>query len=379
MSKTYVYVATAQLEVNENGERRIEKAKLPITKFDNKETAIKCAINSGLKRYQKLNKKCWIENNELYVDFEDGLKYRFFDFDAKQVEDTNFKKAMRRLNKDVGKVMTNSKSLDEANKKVKKGTKKTFKIIKKAVIAFLIACVLISNANKIFHFLPSNNVENSNEVSDEIDTETNSNNGQESNTGNIYVYSGQPYIVVNNNIPEFAADQLNEEAFEKYSELDEIGRCQTALANISTELMPIKERESIGMIKPTGWQTINVKSKYNDVFDDGTFYFYNRCHLIGYQLAGENANELNLITGTRYLNVDGMLPFENKVAKYVKETGNHVLYRVTPDFKNDELVARGVQIEAQSVEDDEIRFNVYCFNVQPGYEINYKTGNVCKN
>lgn len=179
----------------------------------------------------------------------------------------------------------------------------------------------------------------------------------------------QPYIVVNNNVPYFEESDYTTKAFEEYSELDSLGRCGVAYANICKEIMPTKERGSISSIKPSGWQT----KKYDIV--DGK-YLYNRCHLIGYQLSGENANKKNLITGTRYMNVEGMLPFENMVADYVKETNNHVLYRVTPIFDGDNLVASGVLIEAKSVEDDGegIELCVYCYNIQPGIEIDYATG-----
>ena len=182
-------------------------------------------------------------------------------------------------------------------------------------------------------------------------------------------YSREPYIVINDNKPEFSEDDLTEEAFETYSELDDLGRCGTAYANICMEIMPTEERGSIGQVKPTGWHMV----KYDNV--DGK-YLYNRCHLIGYQLAGENANEKNLITGTRYMNVEGMLPFEDMVADYVKETQNHVLYRVTPVFEEGNLVASGVQMEAMSVEDngEGILYNVYVYNVQPGIGIDYATG-----
>ena len=158
-------------------------------------------------------------------------------------------------------------------------------------------------------------------------------------------------------------------SYEVYSPLDGLGRCGAASACVGVDLMPTEERESIGQVKPSGWQTV----KYDCV--DGK-YLYNRCHLIGFQLTGENANKQNLITGTRYMNVDGMLPFENMVADYVKETGNHVLYRVTPIYDGDALVAGGVQMEALSVEDKGtgISFNVYVYNVQPGVEIDYATG-----
>ena len=186
----------------------------------------------------------------------------------------------------------------------------------------------------------------------------------------IPAYSGKAYIEINENKPNFSASDLTTTSFEKYSPLDELGRCGVAFANVGTDIMPTSERESISSVKPTGWQTV----KYDSISGK---YLYNRCHLIGFQLTAENANELNLITGTRYLNVDGMLPFENMVADYVKETNNHVLYRVTPVFEGNDLVAKGVQIEAMSVEDngEGIEFNVFIYNVQPGITIDYSTGN----
>lgn len=182
-------------------------------------------------------------------------------------------------------------------------------------------------------------------------------------------YSGEPYVPINNNEPEFTENELTEEAVERYSQLDEQGRAQTAEATIGQELMPTEKRESISEVKPSGW----VNKKYENV-DGG--YLYNRCHLIGYQLTAENANEKNLITGTRYMNIEGMLPFENMVADYIKETDHHVRYRVTPIYKGDDLVASGVQMEGESVEDqgESISFNVYVYNVQPGIEIDYATG-----
>lgn len=186
---------------------------------------------------------------------------------------------------------------------------------------------------------------------------------------NLPEYSGKPYVVINNNEPNFDKSELVPKSFEKYAELDNLKRCGTADSIIGQDLMPTSKRENISSIKPTGWKSV----KYNGI-EGGNLY--NRCHLIGFQLAGENANKRNLITGTRYLNTKGMLPFENMVADYVKETNNHVRYRVTPIFVGNELVARGVQIEAMSIEDNgkAIMFNVYCFNVQPNIEINYKTG-----
>ena len=185
----------------------------------------------------------------------------------------------------------------------------------------------------------------------------------------IPAYSGTPYTEVNGNKPYFTEADLTTQSFETYSELDSLGRCGVAYANVGQDLMPAEERGNIGAVKPTGWHTV----KYD--FVDGK-YLYNRCHLIGYQLSAENANTRNLITGTRYLNTQGMLPFENLVADYIKETGNHVLYRVTPIFSGDDLVAKGVEMEAWSVEDrgDGVCFHVYCYNNQPGIKIDYATG-----
>lgn len=190
------------------------------------------------------------------------------------------------------------------------------------------------------------------------------------NMDNIPDYSFEPYVIINDNKPNFDESELTTTSFEKYSDLDYLNRCGVAYANIGKDLMPTKERGSIGMIKPSGWHTV----KYNIV--DGK-YLYNRCHLIGYQLTGENANKKNLITCTRQMNTAGMLQFENQVAEYVKKTNNHVLYRVTPMFKDKNLLATGVQIEALSVEDNgkEIKFNVFVYNVQDGIEIEYLTGN----
>lgn len=185
----------------------------------------------------------------------------------------------------------------------------------------------------------------------------------------IPAYSGENYVVLNDNKPEFTEEDYTSNTFENYSELDSLGRCGVAYANISKETMPTEERGSIGMIKPSGWHTV----KYDIV--NGK-YLYNRCHLIGYQLSGENANEKNLITCTRQMNTEGMLDFENEVAEYVENTGNHVLYRVTPVFEGDNLLASGVQMEAYSVEDngEGVSFNVYVYNVQDGIDIDYKTG-----
>ncbi len=183
-------------------------------------------------------------------------------------------------------------------------------------------------------------------------------------------YSGEPFVAVNDNTPYFTEDEkATKEVFEKYSELDNLGRCGVAYANICKELMPTEDRESLSSVTPSGW-----KNKQYDFVDGG--WLYNRAHIIGFQLAGEQANKLNLITGTRYFNVDGMLTFENMIADYVKETNNHVLYRVTPIYNGDNLVAEGVLMEGWSIEDegDGICFNVFCYNVQPGVEIDYATG-----
>ena len=185
----------------------------------------------------------------------------------------------------------------------------------------------------------------------------------------IPAYSSSPYVAINNNVPFFNDSELTTTAFENYSNLDQLGRCGVAYANVCKDIMPTEERGKIGSVKPSGWHTV----KYDIISGK---YLYNRCHLIGYQLSAENANTKNLITGTRYLNVEGMLPFENMVADYIKETNNHVLYRVTPMFDGNNLVASGVLMEAKSVEDKGagILFNVFCYNVQPGITIDYATG-----
>jgi len=209
----------------------------------------------------------------------------------------------------------------------------------------------------------SNNTESSSK-------EESYNNSASSYTlSNIPEYSGNSYVQINGNVPNFSESDLTTTSFEKYSNLDSLGRCGVAFANIGTDIMPVTERGSIGQVKPSGWHTV----KYDNI--DGK-YLYNRCHLIGYQLTAENANEKNLITGTRYMNVTGMLPFENMVADYVKESNNHVLYRVTPIFEGNNLVAKGVQMEAMSVEDkgESISFNVFVYNIQPGITIDYATG-----
>ena len=182
-------------------------------------------------------------------------------------------------------------------------------------------------------------------------------------------YEGEPYVILDGNEPAFTEDEMTTTVYEQYSPLDSYGRCQTAEACVGEELMPDEKRGDISSVKPTGWQSV----RYENV-EGGSLY--NRCHLIAYQLSGENANEENLITGTRYMNTEGMLPFENLVAEYVHETDNHVMYRVTPIFENENLVASGVQMEAESVEDGGkgIKFNVYVYNIQPDIIIDYKTG-----
>lgn len=230
-----------------------------------------------------------------------------------------------------------------------------------AVVMLLSAC---SGGNKTEE---SSSIVSSNTVS-----EDNTSVGEDHGTSvdDVPEFDGETaYIPINNNIPDFKKADLVTTSYEKYSELDSLGRCGVTMACIGVDIMPTEERGSIGQVKPTGWHTV----KYDNV--DGK-YLYNRCHLIGYQLTGENANERNLITGTRYLNIEGMLPFENMIADYVKETKNHVIYRVTPIFDGDNLLSRGVQMEAISVEDngEGICFNVYAYNAQPGINIDYATG-----
>lgn len=222
----------------------------------------------------------------------------------------------------------------------------------------------------------SSNVEGENASSDPDSTKDVPNQDtaeQECKTfsiSDVPAYSGKAFVVINNHQPYFTAEEITDIAFEKYSSLDELGRCGVAFACVGIEIMPTEERGSIGMVKPSGWHTV----RYDGVVDGN--YLYNRCHLIGYQLTGENANTMNLITGTRYLNIEGMLPFENLIAEYVEDTGNHVLYRVTPIFDGNNLVATGVLMEGLSVEDGgaDVCFCVFAYNVQPGIVIDYGTG-----
>lgn len=208
------------------------------------------------------------------------------------------------------------------------------------------------------------------EISEYIPT-INTDTKQSFDIDSVPEFAGKAYVEIDNNKPHFSEEEINiKDGYESYSKLDKYGRCGVAFAKVGKATMPTEKRGSIGMIKPTGWHTI----RYDNLIKDK--YLYNRCHLIGYQLTGENANEKNLITGTRYLNVTGMLPFENEVAEYIENTNNNVLYRATPIFVGDELVARGVHLEAFSIEDNGkgISFNVYCYNNQPNIAIDYKTG-----
>jgi len=225
---------------------------------------------------------------------------------------------------------------------------------KNHLITFLICIILIT--------LVTYNKEAINQV-------INNNQNDTYNISNIPDYNGKSYITLNNNVPNFTEEDLKKDTFESYSDLDSLQRCGVAFAKVGKETMPTEKRGSIGMIKPSGWHTI----KYDNI--DGK-YLYNRCHLIGFQLTGENANEKNLITCTRQMNTKAMLEFENQVADYVKKTRNQVLYRVTPYYDGENLLANGVQIEAKSVEDKGkgVCFNVYVYNIQPGIEINYATG-----
>lgn len=205
----------------------------------------------------------------------------------------------------------------------------------------------------------------------EVEVYETSENTETFSVASLPAFSNSPYIEINNNVPEFETYEVQEAttSYETYSQLDSLGRCQEAQASIGQDLMPTEDRESLSDVTPSGWDN----ERYSCV--DGV-WIYNRSHLIGFQLAGEQANELNLITGTRYMNVEGMLPFENQVADYVRSTGNHVLYEVTPIYEGNNLVASGVQMEAYSVEDQGqgVQFNVYCYNVQPGISINYANG-----
>ena len=230
--------------------------------------------------------------------------------------------------------------------------KKSKKIIKLIVLLFVMVIVYFQDDIRLF-----------------IDDFFASDNANLYNSYDIPDYTGNMSIVINNNEPIFDEKLKNTNSFESYSRLDSLNRCGVAIANIGIDLMPTEKRESIGMIKPSGWHTI----KY-DIINDK--YLYNRCHLIGYQLTGENANEKNLITCTRQMNTIGMLEYENMVANYIKDTKNHVLYRATPIFEDNNLIAKGIVLEALSIEDNGkgIKFNVFIYNVQDGIEIDYLTG-----
>ncbi len=240
------------------------------------------------------------------------------------------------------------------------GSMRKIKTIKFKVTLFSVITVFVVAASFIAGKYYSAGLTDNNSITTSSESVT---------TESIPEFTGSPYIILNDNEPEFTETEITDISYEKYSELDNLGRCGTAMACIGKDIMPTESRGSIGQIKPSGWHTV----KYDTI--DG-MYLYNRCHLIGYQLTGENANIRNLITGTRFMNTEGMLPFENMVADYIKETDNHVMYRVTPLFDNENLVASGVQIEAYSVEDkgEGICCNVYVYNCQPGIEIDYASG-----
>ena len=252
------------------------------------------------------------------------------------------------------------------SKRKRENNKSYTKLLVGLVLIIIIGIIGYINPNLQEMILGNTNTVSTNTVSQENLSYTTS-----FDLNSIPEYEDSPYVVLNDNKPDFSENELTTDSFEEYSDLDSLRRCGPAFANISLDTMPAdnEERESISSIEPSGW----INKKY-DTVDGG--YLYNRCHLIGYQLSAENANEKNLITGTRYMNTEGMLPFENQIADYVKETRNHVLYRVTPIFENDNLVASGVQLEAMSVEDngEGICFNIYCYNVQPGITIDYSTG-----
>lgn len=241
-------------------------------------------------------------------------------------------------------------------KSIKKNEQKQLKIYKLIFVFVITALILIIGT---FAINCSRNTKENYSVANLTDYDVDS-------------YAGQSFMVLNSNVPFFKPEDYGQTVFEEYSELDSFGRCGVAFANICHELMPLDTRGEIGHIKPSGWK----QEKYPGIVDSEPPYLYNRCHLIGFQLAGENDNEKNLITGTRYFNVNGMLPFENAVRTYVDETDNHVLYRVTPVYDGDALVASGVIMEAWSVEDagKGISFNVFVYNVQPGIIINYSDG-----
>lgn len=238
-------------------------------------------------------------------------------------------------------------------------------------LIFLFGCSanVVNNTTQQSTFVSNTASTTNSQNSTENDFTSSTTTEQTFDISSIPECNGSPYIKINDNVPQFTESEITTSSFEIYGDLDSLGRCTTAFSCIGKDLMPTEKRGKIGSVKPTGWHL----AKYD--FIDGK-YLYNRCHLIGYQLTGENANEKNLITGTRYLNIQGMLPFENEVAEYIKNTNNHVMYRVTPIFEGDNLLADGVQMEGYSVEDKgkSISFNVFCYNVQPGVNIDYVTG-----
>lgn len=231
----------------------------------------------------------------------------------------------------------------------------------KKIISLVIVLILTFVSNIFLNF--------TDDITYFISSKLNNKNNISYNLSDIPEYRGFSFVVLNNNEPEFDYENLPTNSYEEYSNLDYLGRAGVAIANISKDVMPTEERGSIGSVKPTGWHTV----KYDIVSGK---YLYNRCHLIGFQLTGENANEENLITCTRQMNTVGMLEFENKVVNYIKETGNHVLYRATPIYEGDNLLSSGVQLEAYSIEDKGvgIKFNVFVYNVQDGINIDYSTG-----
>ncbi len=262
------------------------------------------------------------------------------------------------------------KKTKERTIKSKKMSRRKNNGLDKAITAVIVVIIILGL--RYFNSIQdSNKISDNNNINKEVSDGSNINNKVSNYSSLIDIpdYSGEIYVEVNNNIPYFNEQDYTTEVFEKYSDLDDLGRCGVAYANICKETMPSDgdERGDISSVKPTGW----IQKKY-----DGE-YLYNRCHLIGYQLSDEDDNELNLITGTRYFNVSGMLPFENKVAEYIKENGSaHVLYRVTPIFKENNLLASGVEMEGYSVEDNGkgVCFNVYVYNVHPNINIDYSTG-----
>lgn len=271
--------------------------------------------------------------------------------------------------------MDNNKKLGNLEESVKKGKKRSrFRSGRITFFAFILAFIALFASSGTVRDAYFNLIGKTPESSVSASTWDKPGSSVENPGGvrleDIPAYSGKTFVKLNDNKPSFNKEDMQKEAFETYSDLDSLGRCGGAYAKLGKELMPDSPREDISMIKPSGWKTY----KYPDLIEDVSLY--NRSHLIAFSLAGENANEKNLITGTDYLNKEGMLPFEEGVRSYIKSTGNHVMYRVTPIFKDDELICRGVTMEAYSVEDQGkgICFNIFVYNLQPGVEIDYKTG-----